>query len=142
MLYLTPYTRRHQTAPYDPFAEMDRLERAFFGDSTLNGFLTDIQDEGDHYLLEAELPGFKKEDIKIDLDGDCMTISATRQSKSEEKKKGMLRQERSYGSFRRSFDVSDIDADNIGAAYEDGVLKLTLPKKQPQVTSARRLEIK
>lgn len=141
MLYLTPYTRRHQTATYDPFAEMDRLERAFFGDSTLNGFLTDIQDEGDHYLLEAELPGFKKEDIKIDLDGDCMTISATRQSKSEEKK-GMLRQERSYGSFRRSFDVSDIDADNIGAAYEDGVLKLTLPKKQPQVTSARRLEIK
>ncbi len=142
MLYLTPYTRRHQVTPYDPFAELDRLERAFFGDSTLNGFLTDIEDEGDHYLLEAELPGFKKEDIKLDLDGDCLTISATRQSKSEEKKKGILRQERSYGSFKRSFDVSDIDTESIGAEYEDGVLKLTLPKKQPKEATTRRLEIK
>lgn len=141
MLYLTPYTRRHQVSAYDPFAELDRLERAFFGESTLNGFLTDIEDKGDHYLLEAELPGFKKEDIKIDLDGDAMTITATRQNQSEEKKKGYLRQERSYGSFKRSFDVSDIDVENIKAAYVDGILQLTLPKRQPQVASARRLEI-
>ncbi|MDO4563999.1 MAG: Hsp20/alpha crystallin family protein [Clostridia bacterium] len=142
MLYLTPYSRRRHAAPYDPFAELERMERAFFGDSTLNGFLTDISDKGDHYLLEAELPGFSKEDIKVDVDNDCLTISASRKQQSEDKKAGYIRRERCFGSFKRSFDVSDVDTEKIEAAYENGILKLNLPKRQLQVSTARTLEIK
>jgi len=148
MFELRPYERRNnQMRSYDPFREMEALERAFFGDRDrfdgLAEFKTDIQDKGDHYLLEADLPGFKKEDIHIDLDGDSMNIAAERHSEHEEKdKKGnYVRCERSYGSYSRSFDISGIEEGGIKAEYTDGVLRLTLPKKSATVSSARRLEI-
>lgn len=79
MFELRPFERRNNhIAAYDPFREMENLERAFFGDrgffsgSALGEFRTDIQDKGDSYLLEADLPSFKKDDIHIDLDGDTM----------------------------------------------------------------------
>ena len=122
------------------------MERAFFGDGAWNRslaeFKTDIQDKGDSYLLQADLPGFKKEDIHIDLDGETMTIRAERHSEHEEqdKKGSYVRCERSYGSYERAFDVSGIDTDKIGAQYADGVLKLTMPKKSATV-SAKQIEI-
>ena len=152
MFELRPFEHRANRAmrPYDPFREMEDLERAFFGGpfggerfGTLAEFKTDIQDKGDSYLLEADLPGFKKEDIHIDLDGETMTISAERHSAHEEKDKegNYLRCERSYGSYRRSFDISGIEESGLKAEYADGVLKLTMPKKQQTVSSARRIEI-
>ena len=153
MFELRPFDHRNNRAmrTYDPFREMEEMERAFFGRpfagergfSALTEFKTDIQDKGDSYLLEADLPGFKKEDIHIDLDGDTMTISAERHSDHEEKDKegNYLRCERSYGSYQRSFDVSGIEESGMKAEYADGVLKLTLPKKQQTVSSARRIEI-
>ena len=142
--------RNNHIASYDPFREMENLERAFFGDrgffsgSALGEFRTDIQDKGDSYLLEADLPGFKKDDIHIDLDGDTMTISAERHSEHEEKDKSgnYMRCERSYGSYQRSFDISAVNADAMTAEYTDGVLKLTMPKKEMTVSSAKRLEIR
>ncbi|MPN59108.1 18 kDa heat shock protein [bioreactor metagenome] len=94
-------------------------------------------------MLEADLPGFDKKDIKIDIDGGYLTINAERHSKSEEKddKNNYIRCERSYGSFSRSFDVSAINTDAIAASYDNGVLKLTMPKKTPEVPTSRRLEI-
>ncbi len=152
MFELRPFEHRNnRVSTYNPFREMENLERAFFGNDFWNDrgfnalaeFKTDIQDKGDSYLLEADLPGFKKEDIHIDLDGDTMTISAERHSDHEEKDKegNYLRCERSYGSYRRSFDVSGIEESGMKAEYADGVLKLTLPKKQQTVSSARRIEI-
>ena len=153
MFELRPFDHRnnHAMRTYDPFREMEEMERAFFGRpfggergfSGLTEFKTDIQDKGDSYLLEADLPGFKKEDIHIDLDGDTMTISAERHSEHEEKDNqgSYLRCERSYGSYQRSFDISGIEESGMKAEYADGVLKLTLPKKQQTVSSARRIEI-
>ncbi len=149
MFELRPYSRRNgQMNVFNPFREMEELENAFFGnrnylDSSLAAFRTDIQDKGDHYLLEADLPGFNKEDIHIELDGDNMTIEAERHSKHEEKDSqgNYLRCERSYGKYQRSFDISGIEADGMKAEYVDGVLKLTMPKKSATVTSAKRLEI-
>ena len=82
MFELRPFERRNNhVAAYDPW---DQMERAFFGDGSwgrgLSEFKTDIQDKGDSYLLEADLPGFKKEDIHVDVDGDTMTIRAERHS--------------------------------------------------------------
>ncbi len=154
MFELRPFEHRgNRMRPYDPFREMEEMERAFFGGRPFGGsegvfgglaeFKTDIQDKGDSYLLEADLPGFRKEDIHIDLDGDTMTIRAERHSEREQKDKegNYLRCERSYGSYQRSFDVSGIEESGLKAEYTDGVLKLTMPKKQQTVSSARRIEI-
>lgn len=124
------------------FRDLDDFERSFFGGRFTPDFRTDIRDMGDAYMLEADLPGMKKEDIHVDIDGNRLTISAERSIVNEDKGDGYIRCERSYGSFSRGFDISGIQAENIGAAYEDGVLKLTLPKKANVQTGNRRLEIK
>ena len=145
MFELTPFVHGNRLHTYDPFREMEEMQRRFFGDSAngLAGIRTDIQDKGDSYLLESDLPGFKKEDIHVDMNDGTMTITAERHSDHEEKdKKGnYLRCERSYGSYQRSFDLSGIDESGIKAEYADGVLKLTLPKKSPETPAARRIEI-
>lgn len=147
MFELIPFDRtmRHM-ANFDPFREMDNLERSFFGSASnvVSAFRTDVSDTGDAYKLESELPGFKKEDIKIDIENDCLTISAERKldTTDEDKKKNFVKRERFYGSYSRSFDVTGIDVDGIEAEYTDGVLTLTLPKKKEEIPVSRRLEIK
>lgn len=141
---LVPYARKnHSVSTFNPFHDFDELERAFFSDNALSEFKTDIQENGDSFLLEADLPGFKKKDIHVDVDDGRLTISAERHSNYEDKdKKGnFLRCERSYGSYARSFDISGIDAAQIKAAYNDGVLRVTLPKQMQVPASTRRLEI-
>ena len=141
MFELIPFTRHVNV--YDPFRAFDELERSFFNDRQTLGFRTDVTDTGDAYKLEAELPGFKKEDINLDVENDCLTISAERHSEHEEedKKSSYVCCERSYGQYQRSFDVSGIDKDNIKAKYADGVLSLTLPKVPEVQPAVKRLEI-
>lgn len=137
--------------PFNPFREMEELERQFFGapfgsffhSGDLAEFKTDITDQGKSYLLEADLPGFDKKDIHLDLSGDILTIQAERHSQheQEDKKDQYVRIERSYGKYSRTFDVSAVDAQNIKAQYENGVLKLTLPKKAETKPETRQLTI-
>ena len=127
---------------YDPFRELDELQRRFFGDAELGNFGTDIIDKGDSYCLQADLPGFKKEDIHVDVDGNRLTISAERNNEDKEEQDGYIRRERSYGSYCRTFDISEVVADEITADYTDGVLTLNLPKTQPKQPTARRIELK
>ena len=135
----------HRVFAYDPFRAFDEMERSFFGESrgnALSAFRTDVVDTGDAYKLDAELPGFKKEDIKIDVENDVLTISAERKLNNDESKPNFVKRERFYGSYSRSFDVSGIEVDQIEAAYNDGVLTLTMPKKVETAPASRRLEIK
>lgn len=143
MFNMTPYARKHQMENYNPFRDFEEMERNFWGDNALAAFKTDIKDNGTAYELAADLPGFKKEDIKLDIEDNTLTISAERHSEYEEKdKQGQyVKCERSYGSYSRSFDVSQIKQDEIKANYTDGVLKLTLPKQEEARPSARRLAI-
>jgi len=143
MFELIPFDRRtRNVAPFDPFRMLDELDRNFFTSTpSVSAFRTDVIDSGDAYTLESELPGFKKEDIKIDIENDCMTISAERKSDSKEEKDNYVKRERVYGSFSRSFDVSGINVDGIEAAYNDGILTVKLPKKAAEVPASRRLEI-
>ena len=119
---------------YNPFRDFDDINRAFFGDNTLTEFKTDIRDMGDGFVLEADLPGFKKEDIKLSLNGETLTIKATRHSdfEDQDKKSGYLRCERSYGTYTRSFDVTGVEVSQISASYTDGVLRVRLPKQGPK----------
>ena len=141
MFELTPFVRSDL---YRPFRDFDNLERSFFYGGELGGFKTDIKDTGNAYVLEADLPGVKKEDIHIDIDGDRLSIHAQRSSNKEEKdeKGNYIRCERSYGAFSRSFDISGVRSEDISAAYENGVLTLTMPKREQTVPTARRLEIR
>ncbi|MBO4452351.1 MAG: Hsp20/alpha crystallin family protein [Clostridia bacterium] len=145
MFELTPFVRRnHNTAVYNPFRDLEDLERNFFGNRNAVDFRTDITETEKAYTLEAELPGFKKEDIKIDIDNNYLTISAERKNESEEKngKGEVIRRERCYGSVSRSFDITGVQTDNIEATYENGILKLEMPKKEEIIPKSRRLEIK
>ena len=127
------------------FDLFDNFERKFFGNSAaaLPDFRTDIRDAGDRYILEAELPGFRKEDIQLDVKDGILTISAQHgENQDEEDGKGSyIRRERRYGSFTRSFDVTGVDEEHITAAYNNGVLELNLPKAVPVVPEAKRIAI-
>lgn len=142
MFDMMPFERRNSMARFDPFRELENFEKSFFGDFG-GGFRTDIKDKGDHFELEADLPGVKKEDIAVDIDGDCLTISAQRDSQREEKneQEQYVRRERSYGSYSRSFDISNVKSEEISGSYENGVLKLVLPKRSPTGSASRRLDI-
>ena len=102
--------------------------------------------EGDadgKYVLEAELPGFNKEDIQLDVKDGILTITAQHTENEDEKndKGEYIRRERRYGSFRRSFDVTGIDENAITASYKDGVLELTLPKAQQVLPESKKIMI-
>ena len=137
MLNITPYRKHNEVNLYNPFRELEEFERSLFAPDTFASFRTDM------LILSADLPGFKKEDIHVDIDADRLVINAERHSNYEKKdsKGNYLRCERSYGTYTRSFSLEGIDADNISASYEDGVLKLALPKQQPAKADTRRLEI-
>ena len=136
MFELTPYsTRRSMMDPFNFFSD-------FFGTNNAPMELrTDITDKGDAFVLEADLPGFKKDDIKIYLENDRLTLKAERRSEHEDNRNGCVRRERSFGSFERSFDVSGIDTAGIKANYTDGVLTLTLPKRPELVPDNRSIVI-
>ncbi|MCI9184849.1 MAG: Hsp20/alpha crystallin family protein [Lachnospiraceae bacterium] len=96
---------------------------------------TDIQDDGTHYQLDIELPGFKKEDIKAELKNGYLTIAAAHEENKEQKdsRGKLVRQERYSGSCRRSFYVGDgLMQEDIKAAFENGILKLHFPKEAPK----------
>lgn len=127
---------------YDPFREMEEMERRFFSSSPAAiGFGTDIMEEDGGYRLQADLPGFDKNEINVEVDGDRLTISAERGTENEESREGYIRRERSFGSYRRSFDISGIDPDLIRGDYTNGVLTLHLPKKEAEAPAAKRIEL-
>lgn len=142
MFEITPYAHDHFMRSYDPFKAMEELEKNIFGHQA-PAFKTDIRETDDSYILDAELPGFAKEDIHAEVKNGYLTIRAEHSSDSESKdeKTNYIRRERSYGSYARSFDLDGINADDITAAYKDGILTLTLPKAQTSPEEGRSLEI-
>ena len=101
----------------------------------------DVNENEGNFLIKAEMPGVRKEDIDLRIDGNQVTISAELKKESDEKKEGrVIRSERQYGYASRSFTLScAVDESKADAKMQDGVLKLTLPKKT--TTSSRRLPI-
>lgn len=90
-----------------------------------------ISERKDDYLVSMAAPGLKKEDFKIDVEGNMLTISSSKEEESEEKEEKFTRREYSYSSFERSFTLPDeVNKEKIDAQYKDGVLNLVLPKKE------------
>lgn len=141
MYGLTPFEKNG----FDIFNAFNDFEKNFFGGSMpVNTCKTDIRDEGEKYVMEAEFPGFTKEDIKLDINGSYLVLTAEHKNEKDEKddKGKYIRRERSYGSYTRSFDITGVDTENISAEYKDGILKIDLPKKASEEPPVKRLEIK
>ena len=132
---------------WDPFKEMDELHRRLnslfhLGQGrTTNGNenmtvaewspVVDITEDEKSYLIKAELPEVKKEDVKVTVENGVLTITGERKFEKEEKDKKYHRIERSYGNFLRSFTLPDLaDGSKVTAEFKDGVLKVRLPKSE------------
>lgn len=134
---------------YDPFETgldpLDDLFRGFFRpvrmDRELPQFKMDVKENDKTYTVHADLPGMKKEDIHVSIEGNTVAISAETHTESEQKEgEKVLKRERSYGKVYRSFSLgSDIDEAAATAKYNDGVLELVLPKKV--VAASKRLAV-
>ena len=102
-----------------------------YGKHAKNLMKTDVRETDDTYEVDVDLPGFKKDEINVDLKDGYLTISAAKGlDKDEKDKKGRyIRQERYAGSCSRSFYVGDVKPEDVSAKYEDGILKLSMPKQ-------------
>ena len=102
-----------------------------YGKHAKNLMKTDVRETDSSYELDVDLPGFKKDEISVDLKDGYLTISAAKGlDKDEQDKKGKyIRQERYAGAMSRSFYVGDVESKDVSAKYEDGILKLSVPKQ-------------
>ncbi|MCR5034629.1 MAG: Hsp20/alpha crystallin family protein [Clostridia bacterium] len=115
------------------FPSMGNAERKLYGKQQAAIMKTDVVELDDHYEVDIDLPGFKKEEIKLELDNGNLTVSAARNVNEEEKNEEgkVIRQERYMGAMQRSFYVGEyITEEDVKAKFEDGVLKLNVPKKE------------
>ena len=140
MFGLVPFSARKDLArtedPFDHF--FDAFNEPFFHGALApfadwggaSSFKVDVKDNGNEYELTAELPGVKKEDIKLNYDNSYLTIAAEKNEEKEEKddKGNYIRRERSTGSVSRSFFIDNIDESNVKAEFKDGILKVSMPK--------------
>ena len=115
----------------------------FFSSLVAPSFKVDIAEDDTAIFIEADMPGIKKEDIKVSVEDDVLSISAERTQSEEEKKKGYHRVERSWGCLNRSFTVGEnVDSEKIEAAYDNGVLKIKVPKIAPQPKTGKEITVK
>ncbi|BFM17875.1 Hsp20/alpha crystallin family protein [Maricurvus nonylphenolicus] len=120
----------------------NRLPETSFSPTTFSPRI-DVREHDGHYEISAELPGVDKDDLSVTLDNGVLTIEAeTHQEDKEEKEGKLIRQERRYGKFMRSFNLgSDVREKDINASFKDGVLTLTAPKREETVSQSRRIDI-
>ena len=118
-------------------------ERELYGKNARNIMKTDVHELKDSYEMNVDLPGFKKENIHLDLKEGYLTVRAEKNLEKEEKKeKKVIRSERYVGSMSRSFYVGEIEPESIKCKYEDGVLTLEFPKEnQPKLPQTHSIAI-
>ena len=138
---------------YSPFNELKDFSSRFDSllsefdnrDSSLSGFKPVMNTrEGEFaYHVDADLPGVKKKDIKITVNGNIVTISGERKEKKEVNEKDYHRVETSFGKFERSFTLPEgADTENITASQEDGVLEVVIPKLKSESKKVKKIEVK
>lgn len=143
MFNLVPFQRRNRgLVDLDDFFDdfFNNFGRFGLTNTGINTFRTDIKETENEYIVLAELPGVNKENINIEVDENYMTITAVNDEIIEEEKNNYIRKERRSGRFQRSFNISDVKADEIRAKYENGILEIVLPKAEKGKKS-RRIDI-
>ncbi len=127
------------------FKYMNDFERSFFNSNFKSApmFRCDISDKDNVYLIEAELPGFEKENIQIEVNENVLTISASSGETSEKNDQNgnYIRRERHSNKLSRSFTTDGINLEEVSASYKNGVLRLSLPKTTPSEPQTKKIEI-
>lgn len=144
MFSLIPRKNNHEVLSENSFPS---LFDSFFSDMWNFGqfanasFRVDVKETPEAYQLAADLPGVAKEDISLEYANDYLTITAKRENDESTNENGVLRQERCFGAFKRSFYLDNIKRENIHAEYRNGVLLVNLPKKEQSEPGNRQIEI-
>ena len=131
---------------------MDLMPRKFYLDDIFDDFISsrkeqnmkcDIYEKGGDYHIEMDIPGFNKDEISVETKDGYLTIKAEKKNEvnEEDKNKNYIRRERTYGKYERSFYLGNLDEDKIDASFENGMLKLVVPKKE-EVDTKKVIEIK
>ncbi len=131
---------------------MDLMPRKFYLDDIFDDFLTtrkeqtmkcDIYEKGGDYHIEMDIPGFNKDEISVETNDGYLKITAEKkiENNEQDEEKNYIRRERTYGKYERSFYLGDLDEDKIDAAFENGILKIVVPKKEENATK-KVIEIK
>ena len=111
---------------FDDFAPMPKMPKM--------DMKCDVYEKGGNVHIELDVPGFDKKDIKLDVEDGILTIEATREEEKEDEEKNYYRKERVCGSFRRQFNIGNIEEDKIHAKFDKGVLKISFPKEEKKET--------
>ena len=136
---------------FDPFGDIRDLEGKIFktfpvvGDTSISTFtpLVNTREGEFAYHIEVDLPGVKKEDVKVDLSNGVLTITGERSHKEEIKEEDYYKSESSYGKFQRIFTLPDgVDSENISASTDDGVLEVVVPKLKENIKEKKKIEVK
>lgn len=149
-MFLVPYGRKNRglaRGPQDVF-NIDNLFDNFFGDSFMPALFSrddqikvDIKENDKEYIIEADLPGVKREEISVELNNDRLAISVVKNEEVNVEKENYIRKERRSGSYCRNFYVENVVEDQITAKFENGVLSMVLPKKEPGARKKNQIEI-
>lgn len=129
---------------FDLFRGFGNVDRALYGKHAQNVMKTDVKETDDGYEVDVDLPGFKKDEINLDIKDGYLTVSAEKglDKKEEDKKGRVLRQERYAGVCSRSFYVGNVKPEEVKAKYESGVLSVVLPKvDQKKLASESKIAI-
>lgn len=142
MFGIVPFRNNNKINQRGGWLDMDSIFSDFFNDASLGfagigGIKADIKESDREYVVEAEVPGARKEDIKLELKDDRLTISVERSEETEEEKSNYIRRERRYGSTSRSFFIENVKQEDVTAKYENGILSILLPKSETKKTNSR-----
>ena len=154
MFGLTPYRkgRRNLDMSRDSW-DIDKMFNSMWEDfySTMRvpdyfkmgevGIKVDVKENESEYVVEAELPGAEKDDITLELRDELLTISVEKKDEIEEENDNYIRRERHFGSMSRSFYVDNIDGEKVNAKFENGILYITLPKKESNSSKKNQIPI-
>jgi len=145
---------KHNSEVWDPFDMMGDLQHEMnraFSRSLMKSPqweksfepAVDVIDEKDRFLIKADIPGLKKEELSVKVEGRYLTLKGERKQEKETKEKNYYSCERFYGAFTRSIELpTDVKAEQVKAAYKDGVLEIELPKTESAKTKQVNVEIK
>lgn len=129
---------------WEPFEALRRFNESFFDTNTESVWTprVNITENEKNYEISAELPGVDKDDVKVDLKDNKLTIKGEKKLESKDEKENYIRVERNYGSFERSFYLNnDVDVTRLNASFKDGVLNILLPKKEEAQPKEINIEV-
>lgn len=143
MFDLKPFRKRgkRELDEWDNFFDAIRSSFVGEGGNFFSDFRTDVKETEEEYVVQSELPGLDKDAINIELCDGYLTIKVSDEQEDEVEKEDFIRRERRSGTYQRSFRLDNINEDEVEANYENGLLEVTLPKKEKGKEDKRVIDI-